>query len=270
MPILITFSELVEIENTTLTNQYVNTLGSFIQQDWKSERFNLSMGVRYDYYQVKDLEISEESDGDLRNSAFVPRLNLLYKINSGIRIRAGYAKGYRAPQVFNEDLHIELINATRVQTINSEDLKQETSHAFTASLNSDFSIGNSPGFLLIEGFYTHLIDPFSDEFYDPDNNGNFVCLSVILNLNPSLQKRWKLNWDLPFRRVRMNHRKPGEKKKPASPQTLCELPINMGMRYSTGIPSSISTPIYHLAIPGPCGYPTSNFQVRILRDRRNF
>lgn len=164
--------------NTTLTNQYVNTLGSFVQQDWKSEKFNLSAGIRYDYYLVRDLEGAEGSKGDLSNWVFVPRANVLYKITPDIRIRAGYAKGYRAPQVFNEDLHIELVNATRLQTINSDDLKQETSHAFTASLNVDFSIGNSPSFFLVEGFYTKLVNPFSDKFYDPEDDGNFVYLRV--------------------------------------------------------------------------------------------
>jgi outer membrane receptor for ferrienterochelin and colicins len=165
-------------ENTTLTNQYVNTLGSFIQQDWKSDKFNLSVGLRYDYYVVKDFEAVEGSNSDLSNSVFVPRLGLLYKITPDIRLRAGYARGYRAPQVFNEDLHIELINATRVQTINSADLQQETSNSVNASLNTDFVIKNSPSYILVEGFYTHLTHPFSDEFYDPENDGNYVYLRV--------------------------------------------------------------------------------------------
>jgi outer membrane receptor for ferrienterochelin and colicins len=164
--------------NTTLTNQYVNTLGTFIQQDWKSDKFNIGLGLRYDYYLVRDLEDAEGSQGDISNGVFVPRVNLLYKITPDIRFRAGYAAGYRAPQVFNEDLHIELVNATRVRTVNSEDLKQETSHAFTASLNTDFLLGNSPSYFLVEGFYTILNDAFADEFFDPNEDGNFVYQRV--------------------------------------------------------------------------------------------
>jgi len=164
--------------NTTLTNQFVNTLGTFVQQDWKSDKFNLSMGVRYDFYLIKDMENSDIENNDLSNSVFVPRLSLLYKITPDIRLRAGYARGYRAPQVFNEDLHIELVNASRVETINSENLTQETSHSINASINTDFLIGSSPSNLLVEGFYTQLINPFSDEFYDPENDGSFVYLRV--------------------------------------------------------------------------------------------
>ncbi len=160
--------------NTIMINQYINTFGSFIQQDWKSDKFNVSVGMRYDNYIVKDLE-SEDSN-DIRNSVLMPRLSLLYKITPDIRIRAGYAKGYRAPQVFNEDLHIELINALRVQTINSDDLKQETSHSFTASLNMDFYKDYLPTNFLIEGFYTLLKDPFSSEWFELDDDGNFAYL----------------------------------------------------------------------------------------------
>jgi outer membrane receptor for ferrienterochelin and colicins len=35
--------------NTTLADQTVNTLGTFVQHDWKSNKVNLSLGLRYDY-----------------------------------------------------------------------------------------------------------------------------------------------------------------------------------------------------------------------------
>lgn len=80
--------------------------------------------------------------------------------------------------MFNEDLHIELVNATRVETFNSENLKQETSNAFTSSVNSVFRIGKTFNDLLIEGFYTTLNDPFSNEFYPLDDKGNFAYMRV--------------------------------------------------------------------------------------------
>ncbi len=161
--------------NTTLTKQYVNTLGSFIQHDWKSEKVNISLGLRYDYYWVKD---KESTDGDLSNGVLVPRVGLMYKLTPETRFRLGYAQGYRAPQVFNEDLHIELINATRVETFNSDNLKQETLNAYTASLNSVFSLKNTLNDLLIEGFYTRLKNPFSNEYYPLDDEGNFAYMRV--------------------------------------------------------------------------------------------
>jgi len=162
-------------ENTTLTKQSVNTLGSFIQHDWKSEKINLSLGLRYDNYWVID---KQDSDADLNHDVLVPRASVMYKFNPDLRFRLGYAKGYRAPQVFNEDLHIELINATRVQTVNSDDLTQETSNAFTASLNSVFRLGNSFNDFLVEGFYTQLNDPFANVYEDEDGDGAFVYTRI--------------------------------------------------------------------------------------------
>ncbi|MHA7110314.1 TonB-dependent receptor [Sunxiuqinia elliptica] len=161
--------------NTTLTKQSVNTLGSFIQHDWKSEKVNLSLGLRYDRYWITDKESDED---DLSKGVLVPRVGLMYKFSPEVRFRIGYAQGYRAPQVFNEDLHIELVNATRVETFNSEDLKQETSNAFTASLNPVFSLKNTLNDVLIEGFYTRLKDPFANEYYPTDDNGNFAYMRI--------------------------------------------------------------------------------------------
>lgn len=162
--------------NTTLTEQSVNTVGTFIQQDWKSEKINLSLGVRFDYYSVTDHQNSDAET--LNNGILAPRAGILYKFTPDIRFRLGYARGYRAPQVFNEDLHIELVNATRIETFNSENLKQETSNAFTSSVNSVFRIGKTFNDLLIEGFYTTLNDPFSNEFYPLDDKGNFAYIRV--------------------------------------------------------------------------------------------
>lgn len=153
--------------NTTLADQTVNTLGTFVQHDWKSNKVNLSLGLRYDYYRIKD---TESVSDDPKGGVLVPRASVLYKITPDLRFRAGYARGYRAPQIFNEDLHIDLVNATRVETRNSPDLKQETSNAFTASFNSVFVWGSTYHDFLVEGFYTSLNDPFSNEYALIDEN----------------------------------------------------------------------------------------------------
>jgi outer membrane receptor for ferrienterochelin and colicins len=161
--------------NTTLTRQGVNTLGSFLQHDWKMNKFNLSLGLRYDYYWISDFE---SDSADMDNGVLVPRISAMYKFTPDLRFRIGYARGYRAPQVFNEDLHIDLVNATRVETFNSDDLKQETSDSFTASINSVVKIGKSHNDFLVEGFYTILNDPFSNTYYPLDDKGNFAYMRV--------------------------------------------------------------------------------------------
>ncbi|MCL3781983.1 TonB-dependent receptor [Prolixibacteraceae bacterium JC049] len=158
--------------NTTLTRQTVNTLGTFLQHDWKAKKLNVSVGLRYDRYWITDHE--SDNNKSLNNGVLVPRASILYKYSPNLRFRLGYAQGYRAPQVFNEDLHIELVNATRVETFNSPDLKQETSNSITASINSVFSLGKTYNDFLIESFYTKLNDPFANEFHATDDKGNFA------------------------------------------------------------------------------------------------
>lgn len=162
-------------ENTIITNQMVNTFGSFVQHDLKMEHLNFGMGLRLDRYNISDLE---HNIGDYQNVVLAPRINLLYKPVSNCRFRIGYAKGYRAPQVFNEDLHIEMVNARRVEHLNDENLIQETSHAFTASLNANYFLGSSINELLIEGFYTQLNNPFADEYYPLDEAGSWAYKRV--------------------------------------------------------------------------------------------
>ncbi len=154
-------------ENTKLADQTVNTLGTFVQQDWKSEKVNLSMGLRYDYYKISDTEsVSKNPEGGV----LVPRASMLFKLTPDVRFRVGYARGYRAPQIFNEDLHIDLVNASRVETRNSPDLIQETSNAFTASFNSVLTLGTTYHDFLVEGFYTMLNNPFSNTYAQIDEN----------------------------------------------------------------------------------------------------
>ena len=86
---------------------------------------------------------------------------LLYKINEDLRLRGGYARGFRAPQAFNEDLHISSVGGEPLFVILSEDLDKETSNAFTGSLNYTKNFGLVQVNFLLEGFYTQLQNPFT-------------------------------------------------------------------------------------------------------------
>jgi outer membrane receptor for ferrienterochelin and colicins len=78
-----------------------------------------------------------------------------------LRLRGGYARGFRAPQAFNEDLHISSVGGEPQFVILSEDLQTEYSNAFTASLNYTRTRGLLQMDFLLEGFYTALEGPFT-------------------------------------------------------------------------------------------------------------
>ncbi len=157
-------------ENTIIACQDFTTGGFFSQIEQEIGRFRVSGGVRFDLYEVK-CNLTGEKDNGLVLS---PRLNFLYNFSSFLQGRASYSQGYRAPQVFDEDLHISTSGLRQVIIRNDPDLIRERSHSFMASLDFNRRVGTVNLNLLAEGFYTRLQDPFANEFGTPDENGTVV------------------------------------------------------------------------------------------------
>ena len=163
------------IGNITVANQRSFTAGVFTQYEINLERVKMTAGARYDNYRIKDLQI----DGSQRTgNVFSPRVNLLYDVQKNLKARIGYAKGYRIPQIFDEDLHIETSGARKVINVNDPGLKQETSHSYIASLDYNIAYGNINAGILVEGFYTYLQDPFVNQIGSPDENGTVIYTRV--------------------------------------------------------------------------------------------
>ena len=147
-----------------LIDQDVNSTGIYAQYEWKpNTKFSALMGTRLDYvnvegyYRVGDIE----RDVDMSQTALNPRLTLAYAFNDDLKFRGGYARGFRAPQAFNEDLHISSVGGEPQFVILSNDLKPEYSNAFTGSFNYTKDFNTTQSNVLIEGFYTSLVDPFA-------------------------------------------------------------------------------------------------------------
>lgn len=161
--------------NNLLTDQYVNTVGSFFQNEWDFGFGKAAFGIRYDNYSIKDLDSEHD---DLSGNVIAPRMNLKFDINSSIQYRISYAKGYRTPQIFDEDLHIEASGSRVILHDNDPNLTQETSHAVTSSFNIIHLMDKVQSELLIEGFYTKLIDPFANELSQLDDEGTYLYTRI--------------------------------------------------------------------------------------------
>jgi outer membrane receptor for ferrienterochelin and colicins len=147
-----------------IIDQQVNNLAIYAQYKLKFlEKFTTLIGARFDYIDVNGLYQVEEISRttDLYQTAFSPRLSLAYDINANQKLRAGYARGFRAPQAFNEDLHISSVGGEQLFVILSEGLDTEYSDAFTLSYNLNLNKNLAQCDFLIEGFYTSLQDPFT-------------------------------------------------------------------------------------------------------------
>ncbi|WP_231850266.1 TonB-dependent receptor [Winogradskyella sp. PG-2] len=147
-----------------LVDQKVNSLGVYGQYEWKpNDKFTALLGARLDhikvdgFYTIQDIERTS----DVSETILSPRLTLLYNITDKLQFRGGYARGFRAPQAFNEDLHISSVGGEQRFVILSENLKSEFSDAFTASFDYSKDFNTTQTNLLVEGFYTSLTDPFT-------------------------------------------------------------------------------------------------------------
>lgn len=155
--------------NRMIADQQSNITGVFAQYDISFNQFKVSVGGRYDHYEITD---EKDSNADKSGDVFSPRVTLKYDILPSLQARASYAQGYRAPQIFDEDLHIGTSGAKQIRHQNDPDLKQETSHSYMASLDFHKKVGTVFIGFLAEGFYTQLDDAFANEFPEkPDENG---------------------------------------------------------------------------------------------------
>ena len=147
-----------------LIDQKVRSLGAYAQYEWNpSKSFTVLAGSRLDNVSVDgNYTIGGIARNvDLSQTAFSPRLTLSYQLNERLRLRGGYARGFRAPQAFNEDLHISSVGGEQQFVILSEDLNTEYSNAFTSSINYAQNKELLQIDVLLEGFYTSLENPFT-------------------------------------------------------------------------------------------------------------
>ena len=129
--------------------QTVRTAGVYLQNEWQSEKVNFVVGGRFDKHNMMEKII------------FSPRANLRYSPIEDIGLRVSYSSGYRAPQAFDEDLHIDAVNNQSSIIVLDENLRPEYSHSFSASADLYHNFGKLQANLLVEGFYTTLDDVFA-------------------------------------------------------------------------------------------------------------
>ena len=134
------------------TNQTIHIYSAYLQNEWKNETWGFLIGGRADKHNLIDHII------------FSPRVNFRYNPTQNINIRAVYSSGFRAPQAFDEDLHITIVGGERTRIQLADDLKEERSHTFSVSADMYHTFKNGiQGNLMAEGFYTILNDVFTLE-----------------------------------------------------------------------------------------------------------
>lgn len=192
--------------NTLVADQTMTTRASFLQSEWKMEKAVITAGIRYDNYLVSD---KTNESKDVTGNVFSPRISILYNIAEHFQFRTGFARGFRAPQIFDEDLHIETSGSRKVIHVNDPNLKQESSNSINASFDYSNLLNNWQFQILAEGFYTTLIHPFANDYGTPDENGTVIYtrinaedgaavrgINIELNASPSAKMQFQSGFTL--------------------------------------------------------------------------
>jgi len=162
------------IPNTLVSDQSLATTGAFAQYEIKVNKFRFLAGARIEHYSVDD----KQTDSDKSGTVFIPRASVMYDITPYLQTRVGVSRGYRAPQIFDEDLHIETSGSRQVINQNDPNLKQENSTSLTLSFDFNKQIGGVNTSFLIDGFYTKLHNPFRNEIGKPDEHGTVIYTRI--------------------------------------------------------------------------------------------
>lgn len=140
--------------------QEVKIGGGFLQNEWELKYFTLLAGFRLDKHNL------------IENVIFSPRINLLYRPIETLQARLTWSTGFRAPQAYDEDLHVTAVGGEGVLIQLAEGLKPERSNSFSGSIDWATNIGHWSANFLLEGFYTDLRDVFVLENIGMDAAGN--------------------------------------------------------------------------------------------------
>ena len=141
------------------TKQRVNIWGGYFQNEWKNEEFSILLGGRLDKHNL------------VKRAIFSPRLNFRYNPTEEWSLRLSYAGGYRAPQAYDEDLHIAIVGGERTRIVLADDLKEERSTSLSASAEYTKSFENMAVNVVAELFHTTLNDVFALREMGHDGDG---------------------------------------------------------------------------------------------------
>jgi outer membrane receptor for ferrienterochelin and colicins len=144
-------------------DQSVGTLGTYAQLEIKPiDQLTLLVGGRFDNVNIHSVYrlIDQGFENKKTLNVAIPRVSAMYKVNNDLKVRASFAQGYRGPQAFDEDLHIETVGGIARFIRLDPNLMTERSNSVLLSFNYDKMIERNQMNFVLEGFYTQLNNPF--------------------------------------------------------------------------------------------------------------
>ena len=135
---------------TILPQQFGQTMGIFVQDDWKvGKKFTVQGGLRTDHHFTY-------------GNFFLPRISMMYKLTHEITLRAGGGLGYKTPTLFNAELDERAYSSWLGF---ASDIKAERSNGFNMDFNFKKSIGDWDLTFNQAFFYNQIKGPFLMKVY---------------------------------------------------------------------------------------------------------
>ena len=153
-----------EFPNKTFPDTDTFRLAAYVQDEIEIGQFSIIPGIRWDYY---SLTANEDADfarinvnnfevEDVNESAFSPKLGIVYKATSELAFYGQYARGFRSPPY--DDANIGFTNfAFGYTVLPNGDLEPETSDSFELGIRGAYPSLN----FTLAGFYNDY-DNFID------------------------------------------------------------------------------------------------------------
>ena len=144
-----------------VVDQSIDNYSSFLQLDLNLfKQLKLLSGLRVDRHSLLDKLV------------FNPRSSLLFSFYDNYKFRFNYGSGFRAPQVFDSDMHMSFAGGGVSRIVLDDMLKEETSNSYSASFSFDKYFVNMVYGLTIESFYTRIEGVFTQQYIGEDSFGD--------------------------------------------------------------------------------------------------
>lgn len=174
----------------TLSKGSFSTLGAFVQDEWTvADGLKLLLGGRVD------------KSSELADAVVSPRVGLWWSPSPPWVFRANYSTGYRAPEIFSEDIHVAVLGADPVRVRNAPGLEAERARSY--ALGFDWRPPWNGGALTLDGqaYRTTIRDTFflgdiredgGGLFQVRENAGGSAVTGAELNVSYRAGERLKL------------------------------------------------------------------------------
>lgn len=178
--------------------QEVGTLAFLGHSEFRiNSQWEAQFGARLDLIQIDGLYLLDKEGFHNSNnfSTLNPRVNVAYRPDEQSAFRAGLSRGFRAPQAFDEDLHIDMVGGEALFIRLSDDLRPESSLSYQFRYDRQKTKSNFG----IEAFFTTLDQPFINVLIRDEAPGilqkqNAEENAQVFGLHAESSWRWGSDW----------------------------------------------------------------------------